>query len=852
MKRALVTTLLFALTFLWAAADARACKFTPLAWQQTVESYFAAPAMVGQRKHTTWVRDLDRTFIDDEIEGRFGPGEAVDVIVDLNECLEPRRIVRLLSDYGRLTYLGKMVTFAMLEGVKFDDLPKLASLPQVAMVEWQPPLVYFNDVSSRAAQSRTSVTFSPNTAQDAGFTGAGVNVAVIDSGVDNNHETFAGKFVAGFDASLFEDTNGNGIDDSCEPAPLGNGICTDADDEPANGTTDPVDAIGHGTHVAGIAVGGGAAGRTCSTPDDGSPTNCAGMASGAGLVDVKIDNTGSAANAAEAIDWVSSNAGTFNIVSANMSFGYCVDDDGTSALSQQVNFMASLGVVPVVAHGNASNCGLAPGSQIVMSPGSASLAMTVGGTNDRDTVARGDDINYAQFLRGPRLDFNVATPNLPALKPDITAPGENIFSAQQGTVSSYVSQSGTSMASPQVAGGAAVIAQARPGITPESVKDLLKRNADTTLNVAQFPAVDPVWDNDLGAGMLNLWAAVNAAAATDPGFPTCVGPPTSAGQPCELTPPLPRWNNTSDIGTAAAPQVGVANTITAQVRNNGAVPATFEVSFGVYVFGAGATQFFHVGSQQVTVPAMTTMAVNQPWTPAAANHQCVQVSIAYGLDTDFDNNVTQRNLQVAPSVWEVRVENPFMVPAVMEVEAKSGRDGWRCAVEDAEFVIDPILDCPRTIKVTYDAPRGAKPGEAADCEVAIFATPRRPDGKRELIGGVTVRTFVPEPCRLIGEVVDTKGRPIPGAVVVFEEEEVQTDEIGAFFAKNVTPYREQKITVAGRFGEHTVVTRPVCGVGAMVFEVGEKGVRVIHRKPDRVNPGPFDEGDQGRTPKQGR
>ncbi len=838
MKRLSAFVVVILLVMLFVASEVRACKFTPLAWQQTVDKYFASTAIEGQRKHTNWVRDLDRTFIDDEIEKRFKPGSTVNVIVDLNTCLEARDIARLLDGYGRLTYIGKLVTFVMLDGVKFDSLPKLAALPEVAMVEWQPPLVYFNDVSSRSAQSRTSNTFSPNTAQNAGFTGAGVNVAVIDSGVDDAHETFAGKWVAGFDASRFEDTNGNGIDDSCEPAPLGNGVCTDADDEPGTGVTNAVDAIGHGTHVAGIAVGGGAAGRVCSTPDDGSPTNCAGMASGAGLVEVKIDNFGSAANAAEAIDWVGANAGTFNIASANMSFGYCVDDDGTSALSQQVNYMASLGVVPVVAHGNASNCGLAPGSQIVQAPGSASFALTVGGTNDLDTVGRGDDLNYAQFLRGPRLDFNVATPNVVALKPDIAAPGENILSAQSGTVSGYVSKSGTSMASPQVAGAAAVVVQARPGITPDSVKDLLKRNADTTLNVAQFAAVDPVWDNDLGAGMLNLWAAVNAATATDPGFPTCVGPPSSSGKPCALTPPLPFWNNTTDITTAAAPQVGVANTITAQVTNSGGVPAIIEVNFGVYVFGAGTSQFFHVGTQQVTVAAGATVAVNQPWTPAAANHQCVQVSIAYGQDTDFDNNVTQRNLQVAPSVWEIRVENPFMVPALMEIEAKSHRDGWKCQVKEARFVIDPINDCPKTVRVTYDAPRGSEPGEEADCEVAIFATPRKPGGERELIGGVTVRTFVPKQCRLIGEVVDEKGRPVPEAVVVFEDSKEVTDEQGAFIA-TITPYRLQKVLLHHpRGGEFELETRPVCGVGAMVFVVAEKGVRVIHRKPDRVNPGP--------------
>ncbi len=809
-----------------------ACKFTPLPWQQRIEQHFVAD-FVDQRKHFTWTRDRDRTFIDDEIENRFAPGEIVDVIVNLNDCMERGEIVELLSKFGKITYIGKLITFVMLDDVRFEDLPKLASLPPVAMIEWQAPLIYINDVSSRTVQSRTSNTFSPNTAQDSGFTGAGVNIAIVDSGVDDAHETFAGKWVAGFDASRFEDTNSNGIDDSCEPAPLGNGVCTDANDEPADGTTNPADVIGHGTHVAGIALGGGAAGRTCSNPGDGSVTNCAGVAPGAGLVEVKIDNTGSAANAAEAIDWVGLNAATFGIRVANMSFAYCVDDDGTSALAQQASYLASLGVVPVIAHGNASNCGVAAGTQLTSSPGSSSFAVTVGGVNDSDTLARGDDTNYTQFLEGPRNDFTAASPNLLALKPDLSAPGQNIFSAQSGSTSLYSSLSGTSMASPQVAGAAAVILDAQPGMPPDSLKDLLKRNADTTLNTAQFPAVDPTWDDDLGAGMLDVWAAVNAAAATDIGFPTCVGPPTSAGKPCALTPPLPSWNNTVDISTSSSPQVSVATTITAQVRNGTATAATVLVNFGVYVFAAGNNQFFHIGTQEVTVPGNTTIAVNQPWTPAASNHQCVQVSIAYGLDTDFDNNVTQRNLQVAPSVYNIRVENPYPVPAEFELEVKSEREGWICRVKEEKFALDPYEDCPKEVEVLFDPPRGAEPGERAVCDIGIVA--RRKDSEKvELIGGVSLQTFVPRQCRMVGWIRDSNGRPIPDARLTMDGQRegvvARSDEDGVF-SLEATPYTLQTVAIETKtHGALKARRRFYCGVGTFEIVAGPRGLALLTRQ----------------------
>lgn len=823
---------------------AQACRFTPLEWQQTVERH-AIAGLVGQRKHTTWIRDRNRNFIDDEIEARFRPGEIVNVVVDLNTCMTPPKIESLLSGFGRIRYIGKLVTFVLLDDVHVEKLPALAASPQVAMIEWQAPIQAFNDVSTRAVQARASNTFSPNTAQDTGFTGAGVNIAVLDTGVDENHEAFAGKFVAGFDALIFEDANGNGIDDSCEPAPVGNGVCTDADDEPGNGTTNPPDNNSHGTHVAGIALGAGAAAPPpplpwCSIPDDGSPRNCAGVASGAGLVDIRVLG-GVNADVSEGVDWLGINAQAFNIQVANMSLGACVDDDGTSALSQQVNYVVSLGIMVGIAHGNAINCNLAPGTVQTNFPGSSSFAITVGATNDQDTVARNDDTNYTQFLRGPRNDFNLVTPNLLALKPDISAPGENIFSAQRNTVSTYFSQSGTSMATPHVAGAAAIIRQAQPTMDPGSLKALLKGNADTTLNVAAFPAVDPNWDTALGSGMLNVWAALSVVAQTDVGFPNCVGPPAAPGQPCDLTPPMPRWNNTADITTATPPQVGVANTITAQVENNGAVAAAVLVNFGVYVFAVGNNQFFHVGTQQVTIAPGATVAVNQPWTPAAANHQCVQVSIDFGLDTSFDNNVTQRNLQVAPSVFQVQIENPFMAPARLQIRVKSDREGWQCRVSEDSFTLDPFQDCPRQVEVTFDPPRGVRPGERANCDVAVYGTPKGAQEPR-LIGGVTVQTFVPRPCRLVGIVLDPEGNPVRRARLAFSRQPVRpevrvrrrpttvsTDRDGVFSVR-LTPHARHLVTVEKpRVGRGELAVRPICGVGTLKFVLSREGVKIVKK-----------------------
>lgn len=825
-----------ALALLVVSPRALASPFTPLRWQQPVERH-ANRALVGQRKHTTWVRDRNRNFIDDEIERRHRSGERVNVIVDLADCVPWEDIPKLLQPFGRIRYVGKVVTFVMLDQVGVDDLPKLAALPQVAMIEMQQNGQFMTDVSTRAIQARASATFSPSTAADRGQTGAGVRIAVLDSGVDDGHEQFTGKFVAGFDAVRYEDTNNNGIDDSCEPAPLGNGVCTDPDDEPANGTTHPVDDVSHGTHVAGIALGQGAANRTCSNPDDTStPNTCAGVAPGAGLVSIKLGNNLGIASVdvAESLDWLALNARALGVRVANMSIGFCTDDDGTSAMPQQVNYLAGIGVVMVVAHGNAGNCSLTAGTVRTMYPGSASFAVTVGGTDDRNTVGRGDEAHYSGFLAGPRNDFNVASPDPLALKPDISAPGQNVFSAQFNTTTQYVSKGGTSMAAPHVAGAAALMVAAQPTMDPGSVKDLLRRSADTALNAPAYPAVDAAWDTGYGAGMLNIFGALSAAAATDVGFPTCSGAPANAGQPCPLANGLPSWSNVDDIDTAAPPQVGVANTLTADVRNFGTVPATVLVNFGVYAFAAGNNQFLHIGTQQVTIAAGTTVTVSQPWTPASSDHQCAQASIDYGFDTSFGNNVTQRNLSVAPSVFAVRVENPLSVPARIELAARSRRDGWTCKVSTPSFTLHPYRQCAKKVEVTFDAPATAKVGERADCEVGAFAVPERGKKERVAVGGVTAHTFVPRPCKMVGWIRDAGGRPVRGAVLAVGREKgegARSDDDG-IVTLVATPYRLEPIALTTAGGEESrTEARLYCGVGTFEVAVSKGRLEVItHRR----------------------
>jgi hypothetical protein len=222
-----------------------ATAYTPLAWQSVVDGH-ANPAFNGQRKHLSWVRDLNRNFVDDEIEKRFKKGDRLDVIVQLNHCLMPGEIEELVSGRGTVLHVGQLITFVVVTGVLFEDLPGLSERPDVAMIEWRAPDVPEMDTASRAIQARSSSIYPGLSAEDVGIDGTGINIAVVDGGVDDGNPNQLSlpqsKFVAGVDAT--------------DPM------------LPADGTHNPVDAYRaagqttpHGSLVAAIAMGQRLSGR---------------------------------------------------------------------------------------------------------------------------------------------------------------------------------------------------------------------------------------------------------------------------------------------------------------------------------------------------------------------------------------------------------------------------------------------------------------------------------------------------------------------------------------------------------------------------------------------------------------
>jgi serine protease AprX len=231
----------------------------------------------------------------------------------------------------------------------------------------------------------------------------------------------------------------------------------------------PYDDNGHGTHLAGDAAGNGFV--SCG--------KYRGPANRANLVVVKAFDRNGLADSADviaAIDWVLRHRKTYNIRILNMSFGSpgflrCADDPVCRAAERAWK----AGLVVVTAAGNNG-----PGRSTIESPGISPLLLTVGAVDDRRTIRQQDD-RVAEFSgRGPAGG---------RVKPDITAPGVDIVSLRapgsaidlgdpEGRVGKcYFRMSGTSMATPIVAGAAAQLLQLRPSLKPQRVKKLLMRHA---------------------------------------------------------------------------------------------------------------------------------------------------------------------------------------------------------------------------------------------------------------------------------------------------------------------------------------------------------------------------------------
>ncbi|MFC9318366.1 S8 family serine peptidase [Streptomyces nigra] len=303
----------------------------------------------------------------------------------------------------------------------------------------------------RASLDKSVAQIGAPKAWAAGYDGKGVKIAVLDTGVDATHPDLKGQVVAAKNFS---------------PAP------------------DATDKVGHGTHVASIAAGTGAK----------SGGKYKGVAPGAGILNGKVlDDEGYGDDSAilAGMEWAAEQGAQI----VNMSLGG-TDTPEVDPLEAAVDKLsAEKGVLFTIAAGNA-------GPESVGSPGSADAALTVGAVDGKDVLAPWSST-------GPRVGDG-------AVKPDVTAPGVDITAASaKGSVIAqevgenppgYVTIEGTSMATPHVAGAAAILKQQHPDWTYTELKGALTGSA-------KGGAYTPF---EQGAGRIQVDQAIKQNVIADP------------------------------------------------------------------------------------------------------------------------------------------------------------------------------------------------------------------------------------------------------------------------------------------------------------------------------------------------
>jgi|GEM_PF-5328709 len=333
---------------------------------------------------------------------------------------------------------SQLVNWLLVTGDVTHD--QLAALPGVTQV-W-PEQIYQVTLTESVPQVKAPQVWAQKDQKNLQITGQGVKIAVLDTGVDHNHPALGGC-----------------LGSTCKVIRARNTIVN---------SDDAADVHGHGTHVAATAAG--------------KTTTGNGVAPDAQIIAVKVLNdqgwgndSGIVAGIEFAVDPDGNPATDDGADIINMSLGG--PGDAQSPISKASESAVKAGVTVVVAAGNGGRY-LAIGS-----PAAAPSVITVANT------ARDDKI-HSSSSRGPLEGADY-------LKPEIAAPGTNIEAAKPG--GGLQRMTGTSMASPHVAGAAALLLQAQPNLTPMQLKQKLMQSADL---IKAAPA-------ETGSGRLNVLSALS-------------------------------------------------------------------------------------------------------------------------------------------------------------------------------------------------------------------------------------------------------------------------------------------------------------------------------------------------------
>ncbi|HEX4602500.1 MAG TPA: S8 family peptidase, partial [Candidatus Angelobacter sp.] len=390
----------------------------------------------------------------------------VSVIIQFNQTPKAQHFTDMAARGGRMKFFLDRINGAALR-IPVRMLAWLQNHPDVAYVS--------PDRTNKVASDDDIPAVTGDVArQQYGLDGTGVGVAVIDSGVFNHDD--------------LQNANGTAsrivYSESFIP-----------------GDTSTSDPYGHGTHVAGILAGNG------HDSQSGYPVQYVGVAPNANIINLRVldkNGAGTDSQVIAAIQRAIALKNTYNIRVINLSLGRRVFESyALDPVCQAVEAAWKSGIVVVVAAGNSGrdNSYGTQGYATIQAPGNDPNVITVGATKTNGTPSRLDDMVASYSSKGPTMLDHV-------VKPDLVAPGNRIVSlaapgstlvssllslniqpittcllgllgnnCTTGASGKYTRLSGTSMATPIVAGAVALMVQKDPTLSPDTIKARMMKTA---------------------------------------------------------------------------------------------------------------------------------------------------------------------------------------------------------------------------------------------------------------------------------------------------------------------------------------------------------------------------------------
>src|SRR5271165_6570351 len=418
--------------------------------------------------------------------------ETVQVIVQYEQVPQS-------AQEGRVQHLGARLNhrLGMVKGIALtipvSALPALEADPEVLSVSVDHPMKGLDDT--------TDVVTGAPSAWTAGLNGSGITVAVIDSGINDTHPDLFRSTESHSRVLYHQDFTGTAN---------------------TNSSGGKYDLYGHGTHVAGIIGGNGYL----------SGGNYTGTAPGVNFVDLRaldLYGAGTDSTVIAAIQEAITLKSTYNIRVINLSLGRGIPESYTQdPLCQAVESAWKSGIVVVVAAGNYGRLSVngSDGFGTITAPGNDPYVLTVGETKSNGSASTSAETLASYSSKGPTTYDHVVKPDLVAPGNDIvslSAPGTTLEAAYPAELvagtdgnNDYFTLSGTSMATPAVAGAAALLLQEQNTLTPDQVKARLMRNSykmGLTSTAAWVPHLSQTFTSmydlfSVGSGLLNVQNAV--------------------------------------------------------------------------------------------------------------------------------------------------------------------------------------------------------------------------------------------------------------------------------------------------------------------------------------------------------